>query len=302
MSTGVMNRIFNRVFPNPEQSVCSSLSVSRYPERVQNYIRETIGTTEAFLGKGCIDSVVLFGSTAQCQCEAVSDVDLLIIVKNYITSDRLKKLEPILKALEIKYEYDQYSSNWVTAILRVVEKTTGMFVSHFVCQRAKWDKNEFSLVFNTNRLMTFFLAPEKIVFESMKAGAVALYGNALESYKPVQTFSFLQLIKSLMMDLTISIGTLAILLLRRGNIKYALESFKWALRSGYTYLYKKSGRVHEISKKFIQLGISKMYIKKFLFLRHQLDASLDYHFALLLPYYILKVHALSFAYRKVLEN
>lgn len=297
-----MNRIFSRVFPNPNQSVCASLELTRYPLRVQNYIRETIGTTEAFLGKGCIDSVILFGSTAQCQCEAISDVDLLIIVKNNITDERLKKLEPILKALEIKHEYDQYSTNWVTAILHVVEKTTGMFVSHFVCQREKWEKNEFSLVFNTNRLMTFFLAPEKLVFESMKDGAVALYGNALDSYKPVKTFSFMQLFKSLMMDLTISIGTLAILVLRRKNIKYALESFKWALRSGYTYMYKKTGRVHEIAKKFVQLGLNKIYMKKFLFLRHQLDANLDYQFAFLLPYYILKVHVLSFAYRKVLEK
>ena len=136
----------------------------------------------------------------------------------------------------------------------------------------------------------------------MKAGAVEVYGSALGAHPPLKTFSIFQLIKSLMMDLTISLGTIAIIPLRKKNLVYSLESFKWALRSGYFYLLKKTKSVVAISKIFLKLGIPAKFMHKFLTLRQQNRLKLDLLFALQLPYYVLKVHLVSFAYRKILEH
>ena len=87
------------------------------------------------------------GSVVQNQTTNISDVDLLVIVNNDITKKQIRSTESILKAIEIKHGFGYYSTNWVTAVLRVVEKTTGMFASHFICRREAWDLIQFCQYF-----------------------------------------------------------------------------------------------------------------------------------------------------------
>jgi predicted nucleotidyltransferase len=294
-----MNRFFWQSFQSEQQSICSQLDDKIYVPRVQNYIREVVGTVEALLGKKCIESVILFGSVAQNSTVKISDVDLLIIVRNEIASSQIRKIEPILKGLEIKHRFAHRASNWVTKILWIVEKTTGMFCSHFISRKRDWDHNRFAQIFSTNRFMTTLLAPDRIVLGSVIDSAKELYGSVLPATKHITHVSIYQLVKSLLMDLIISLGTIAILPLRHQNINYSTESLKWALRSGIFYLFQKTYNISKSCQFFEHIGLPAKFIDRFLMVRQ--NPHLDIGLALSVPLMILKIHLLSFHYKKIVK-
>ena len=173
-----MNPYFWKEFSSIQESVCSQLKVDQLSETARNYIIEMVGTIEAMVGKGFIDSVILFGSLSYDNPTKISDVDLLVILNNNIPYSKIRGMEGVLKSIEIKYGYAQFPRNLITKILRAVEKTTGMFCSHFVCLRKDWDNNNFARIFSTFKPFTYLLAPDKVVLDSMKNGSCLLYGNA----------------------------------------------------------------------------------------------------------------------------
>jgi predicted nucleotidyltransferase len=264
-----MNKYLQKSLVAFDKSIRARLKPVGDAPKIDRYIQEIVGTAECFLGYNSIHSVILFGSIAHRQTARVSDVDLLIIVNNSISRTSIKKVKPILDAIEIKHEFGRYAEKWYSSILRVVEKTTGMFCSHFVCRLEDWDNENFARIFSTNRPLTYLLAPDEIVLGSMKSGAVLLAGDADLSNKR-RVYPRKQLIKSLFMNLSISIGALVIMPLNPRNMKYVLEGYKWSLQSAYFFLRGTTISLRHIIKFFVKLGASPAYNRQFLAYRQNL--------------------------------
>jgi predicted nucleotidyltransferase len=272
--------------------VLTKLAVSLHPFNpcVEGYITDVVKFLQYRIGADRIKSVILFGSMAYNQGCKISDVDLLVIVDDSVSIKTIAGFKGYLNAIEIKHGFAKYPTNIISKILRIVETTTGMFRSFFIARHSDWLKGDFAAIFGTNRLVTKLLAPDMIVLNSVIAGGRTLYGDPVYLQK---TFPIAagQIIKSLMMDLTIAIGTLAILPLNPQNMKYVLESFKWALRGGYFYLLKKAAPLTTVQRTFIRLGFSAQMIRVMNLLRQNLRPHIK--LALALPFQIVKIHALS---------
>ncbi|QEE16510.1 nucleotidyltransferase domain-containing protein [Promethearchaeum syntrophicum] len=294
MSKSLVNLFFQKTFNTFDESIVFYLQISHLSQKIQSYIREIVGTTEALLGKNSIYAVMLFGSAANSHNTKISDVDLMVIVKDTINKRRIKEMDPILTGIVIKHRYRNYSNVWHAKMLHTIEKSTGMFCSYFITRISSWNKNDFAEIFSTNPLLTRLLAPNKIVLDSMRRGTIVLYQEINEeiNLKPIkESYPKTQLIKSLILNLMTSLGTLFILFLNKKNIKYMLEAVKWSIRSCDFYSTKVINPLSEISETYQKLGLEMEFLQKFLELRNNPRHNLI--FCLKVPFNIIKIHLLT---------
>lgn len=301
MAKSSVNLFFQKIFNSFEESVVVNLQISHLPTKIQAYIREIVGTTEALLGRDSISAVLLFGSAVYSlnQFDKISDVDLLVIVKNSISNHKIKEIRPILTGIVIKHRYRNFSRNWHARMLHIVEKSTGMFCSFFISTEKNWKDSKFAKIFSTNPILTNLLAPNKIVLDSMRAGTTVLYNANTEiiDLKPIQkSYSITQILKSLLLNLMMSLGTLFILFFNKNYVKYMLESIKWSIKSCDFYLNLEINPLSEIVRNYIKIGIEEDFLQKFLDLRK--NPTQDLFFCLKVPLNVIKIHLITLKFKK----
>jgi predicted nucleotidyltransferase len=267
--------------------------------KTQQYIHDVIKLLNHHSGIGAISSIILFGSQARDSGTEVSDCDLLIVVKDQTQSKTIQHLRRALLRLEIKYNFLDYRSTLLSSILFGIQRTTGMFVSHFITKRTYFRQALFYKIFNVNRAVCKLLAPDKLVLLSVVDNSTVIYGDDIRSAVNDEleglTLTF-SLIKSLLMNLAISIFSLALIPFKKLTpIKYSLEAIKWSLKSVHYYLFHTSRRLEEvltITNPFISSRSKKKraerFCKRFLDLRNH--PQFDLWFMIQSPIKVFKIH------------
>ena len=294
----MMNKHFWKEFSSDKESIISEIIFGNLSLRHRNYIKELIGTAEALLGRDSIDSVILFGSAAHDFVSPISDIDILIITNNSISSRKIKSLEPILTTIEIKHKFAEYHNDAISQIVQIVNRNTGMFCSHFICRHQAWDEKNFAKIFSTSSGLTKMLAPNKIVLDSMRAGATVIYGNAniINHQTPI---SHRQLIKSMLMNLILWSGAILLVPWNRKFMKYFLEAYKWSLRGCSYALFRYIRPLQTIVTNYERIGETGEFVMRFQKLRQNLKVDLG--FALSVPFHVIKMHGIAMRYLNDLD-
>jgi len=271
----------------------------------KNYINDAVAIIKREIGIDGIVSIILFGSQLflnenQNESTKISDCDLLIIFKDGVSNNLIRKVDRYFVALEYKHNFRKENTNIVNKIASFINQTTGMFVSHFLTKRKHWEKGIFHKIFNVNKIISNLLAPKKIVLCSVVINSDILYGLDLrEGFKKRIEISPLDMIKSICMNLIISLFAIPISLLKSlDSVKYQLEAVKWTLKASNYYSFKDSKPIHAIIKRFISLERSERnkrkaekFYRKFLNLRK--NPNVDLRFTLQSPFRIIKIHLLG---------
>ena len=271
----------------------------------KNYINDAVAIIKREIGIDGIVSIILFGSQLylnenQNESTKISDCDLLIIFKDRVSNNLIRKVDRYFVALEYKHNFRKENTNLVNCIVSFINQTTGMFVSHFLTKRKHWENGIFHKIFNVNKIISNILAPKKIVLCSVLINSDILYGLDLrEGVKTGIKISLLDMIKSICMNLIISFFVIPLSLLKSFNSpKYQLEAVKWALKASNYYVFDDSKSLDAIIKRFISLEKSdrnkrraEKFYRKFLNLRK--NPSLDLGFTLQSPFRIIKIHLLG---------
>ncbi|MDD1779181.1 MAG: hypothetical protein LUQ65_13520, partial [Candidatus Helarchaeota archaeon] len=168
------------------------------------------------------------------------------------------------------------------------DKSTGMFISHFIARKKDFLKGNFAKTFQVNKLLAMVLAPNQIVYGSVLCRAKVLYGiNILEEAK-IPNVPVTQLLKSILMNTVTSFFALFVYPLTRRATLYQMETAKWSFLAAYYYLKHDSPALPILIKFFLDRNIATSYIKEWVQLRN------SYHqtpkFGLLTPFNILKIH------------
>ena len=58
------------------------LQIRNYSKNIHSYIQEVVNTIENHLGNGSIQAIILFGSLAYGDPTKISDIDLLILIRD----------------------------------------------------------------------------------------------------------------------------------------------------------------------------------------------------------------------------
>ncbi|UCC18932.1 MAG: hypothetical protein JSV62_12600 [Promethearchaeota archaeon] len=278
-------------------------------EHTRDYIKDVITLINKEIGINKILSIVLFGSQREKnEVTAISDCDLLIIFKDRVSNRHIKEIEKYFISLEIKYKFRDYSKRFSKKILSVVNQTTGIFISHFLTKKKYWENLIFHKIFRVNRVFSSIFAPRKIVLGNVLLNSIILYGEDLrEKIRPRIQITIQEMFKSIVMNLMISLFSLAISFLKGLKpTKYQLEAIKWALRASNYYCFQDTANLSHVSERFISFERKKSqkkanrFFSEFLQLRKLLRDNMN--FMIRCPIRIIKIHTKAMGFKKLVKR
>ncbi len=231
----------------------------------------------------------MFGSLVKGYSTKVSDADILIIISDDCTKKEINYLHRLIMAYEIKSNYLVPPRGLVSRILYSVDKSTGMFISHFIARKKDFLKGNFAQTFQVNKLIAKVLAPNEIVFGSVLCRAKVVYGQDIIKEANFPNVSMMQLFKSILMNMITSLSVLFIFPLTKRATLYEMETAKWSLLAAYYYVKHDSPPLPTLLKFFLDHNISSKYVKRWIFLRNNYRP--DHKFGFTTPLNILKIHA-----------
>jgi predicted nucleotidyltransferase len=264
-----------------------NLDAFSLPKKAENYLRDVIHLLENHL-KNRLLSVIIFGSLVKGHATDVSDADILIIVSDDCSKKEIKYLHRLIMSYEIKYNYLVPPKGLVSRILYCVDKSTGMFISHFVSRRKDFLKGNFAKTFQVNKLMALVLAPNEIVYGSVLCRAKVLYGQDILNEAKAPNVPITQLLKSILMNILTSLFALFIYPLTKRATLYEMETAKWSFLAAYYYVNHDSPPLPVLLKFFLDRNISAKYVNKWVSLRKNYQQ--DPKFGLFTPLHILNIH------------
>ncbi len=278
-------------------------------DQSRNYIKDIITLINKEIGINKILSILLFGSQlSKSETSAVSDCDLLIIFKDRVSNHHIKEIEKYFITLEIKHNFREFDNHFSKRILSVINQTTGIFISHFLTKRKYWVDTIFHKIFRVNKVFSSIFAPRKIVLGSVLINSAPLYGADLrELIRPKIQITFQEMFRSTVMNLMISLFSLAISFLRGLNpTKYQLEAIKWALKASNYYCFRDSPNLNIITERFISFEKEKSqkkatrFFTEFLELRKSPRDSMN--FMIRCPLRIVKIHTQAILFKKLIKR
>jgi len=257
------------------------------PQKADKYLNTIVPFLHKELGDD-LRSIIIFGSIVKGYCTKESDADILIVVSDRLPKKKIKYLHRVLTAFEIKYGYLKPKKNIIQSILYCVDKSTGMFISHFICKEKDFLKGKFSKIFSVNKIMAALLAPNDIVYGSVLGRAHTLYGENLVKNAKLPNVSVFQLLKSAVMNLLTSIGGLITVPFDKRATLYEMESFKWSLLASYYYVHNDCPNIVTIIEYFKKIKVCPKALKTWIGLRKKYQEHLK--FSLIVPLNVLKIH------------
>jgi predicted nucleotidyltransferase len=267
---------------------------------IRRYLGEVFSLLFSYLGEDNVVALYVFGSVIGEEYCGTSDCDLLIVLDDGVTPKQIKHVSGLLKSLEIRHGLCAVDYSILGKMLRAIERSTGMFGSHFVCRKSDVLKGSFTRVFSTNRFMSKLLAPSSIVFGSVLSRIKKIYGQDILKEAVIPKPTLLTLLKSLAMNLFLSLFTLILYPFSSKANKYEMEAAKWSILASYYYLKQSNPGLIEVLKFFTNLGLSESYSTRFLQLRNNYQN--DVRFGLATPLNVLKIHAKALNQRSVSKN
>ncbi len=279
-------------------------------EQSRNYIYDVILLVNKEIGIDKILSIILFGSQMKNHHQrrentVISDCDLLIVFNDNVSTSFIRRMEKYFIALENKHNFRKYNSKFVNKMLDVMQQSTGMFVSHFLTKKTYFEKGTFHKIFSVNKILSDIFAPKKLVLSSVVDNSTVLWGEDLRDLvkEKVEIEPF-DMVKSITMNLLISLLCILFSPLKIFKPKYQLEAIKWSLRASNFYVFEDSKSLETIIKRFTIFEKSTGYKRrayrfysKFLELRHNPYNDLD--FMLRCPFRIIKIHIKGILFKKL---
>ncbi|MFX1410231.1 MAG: hypothetical protein ACFFA6_07755 [Promethearchaeota archaeon] len=310
MANDVISEDHNIIRINSKTNYKASGNLKDIRLQSRDYIKDILVLINKEIGINKILSIILFGSqrSKQKDITKISDCDLLIIFKNRVSNRHIKEIERYFISLEIKHKFRDYDPKLINKILMVVQQTTGMFISHFLTKRRYWEDVTFHKIFRVNKVFSSLFAPRNIVLGNILLNSTILFGEDLRNQiRPKIHITFLEMIRSTIMNLMISIFSMGISVFKSYDpTKYQLEAIKWSLRASNFYCFRDSESLKTITERFISFESPKFqkranrFFTKFLLLRQYPEKSLS--FMIKCPIRIVKIHTKAILFKKMVKR
>ena len=273
-----------------------STIIQDWPDNITRYLEDFIKLASRIFGPKKIISGMIFGSHSKNEVIPISDCDLIFIVDNSITREEIDESRPLFNALELKHGLRKQPTNIIEKILTHVEKNTGMYVNYFISSYKDFNERNATKIFSLSTILGYLLAPLKLVLGSSVRDAHTFFGKDLVSDWIPEIPRATQIMKSLMMNIALALGSIFIAPITRSANKYTLEACKWTLYASYYYLFQKSPFLSSAIEIFKNIGISKSFLLRFRYYRQK--NSVNVMFFLENLFQVIKIHVKALVYRK----
>jgi len=270
-----------------------NLPIDFLPKRAKSYVVTIFKILKENYGDRIV-SMIIFGSSLTGDLCETSDCDLICVMNDETDRKEIKEIRKMARDIAYKYGFFNKPNGFIERITHIMDNSTGMFISLFVCRRSDFINLRFSKMFNVNGVMAKFLAPSNLVIGTVLNRCKLIYGeNLIEKVRQPKRF-FIQLMKNMVLNLLVSIVSFIIYPFSPKATKYEIEALKWSMLSSYYYINGTRPSIEKICYYFINKGISKKYIANFKKLREGFHQ--DIKFGLATPLKIIQVHILGLKY------
>jgi len=254
-------------------SFSDAASGARLPARVQAYIDALVKTCAQ--DRPLLVSVVLFGSAAKGGFAGnVSDVDVIIVVSDDGSRAERLRLGERIARLETEHELRPAATHPPGGLRTRIERAVGHGSSCFVCTRSDLISGDVARVLDLRRWEAWFV--DRIVFASIVASAVTVWGEDLLPRVPVPPVRRLDVFKALFGfsgQVMLSAVTFPVL---PDATKYAMGALKHSLHSCFFCYHQRTTTLDEEVAFFNRrLGTSQT-LAELLSLRRQYRRSLAF--------------------------
>ena len=266
------------------RSTCGAASGVQLPARVQTYLEALVRTCA---DRSSLVSVVIFGSAARGSFSAdVSDVDLIIVLSDAATRDERRQLGEDVARLETLHGLRAATPRSPGALKTRIERAVGHGFSCFCCTRADLLSGDVARVLNLHPLEA--LCVDRIVFASIVASAVTVWGEDLLPRVPVPSVRRLDVFKALFAfsgALVVSAATFPML---PDATKYAMGVLKHSVHACFFCYHRRTATLEEevaffngrlgASRTLVELlSLRGQYRRSFLFVIRCLPAMVRLH-------------------------
>lgn len=228
------------------------------PARVQTYLDALVQTCAP--DRAPLVSVVLFGSAAKGGFSGdVSDVDLIIVVPDGASRAKRRRLGEDVARLEAFHGLRPATTHSPGGLRALIERAMGHGFSCFVCTRGDVISGDVARVLDLRPLETLFV--DRIVFASIVASAVTVWGEDLLARVPVPSVRRLDVFKALFVFFSqVLLSAVAFSALPDAT-KYAMGALKHSLHSCY-FCYHRRTAALEVEVDFFRrrLGASQTLV------------------------------------------
>ena len=256
------------------------------------YIRKVIKLVKNVAGKYLV-SVLLFGSVKSGTISLLSDVDLVFVMDDSTPKHVFRYLDAVLFSYEIKNGLWVTGNSFFDSLKRALNVATGMYKSHFICRYSDLKNKDFSRIFNTPRLMSKLLAPKCLVLRNFFRTAKVIYGKDVlssleQEIKKLSRCSYIDWVKSLFMNLFLSLGALVASIFSKEFFIYSVEAIKWSMYGAlaicqYSYDISTKDAIRIFGK-----YISNRFVRYFIEAKYRLKYNVL--FLIEVPFNVFKIH------------
>jgi predicted nucleotidyltransferase len=239
-------------------STSDAASGAQLPARVQSYIEALVQTWAQ--ERAPLVSVVLFGSAAKGGFSGdVSDVDLIIVVPDDASRAKRRRLGEDVARLETLHGLRSATTHSPGGIRVRIERAVGHGFSCFVCTRGDLISGDVARVLDLRPLETPFV--DRIVFASIVASAVTVWGEDLLPRVPVPSVRRLDVFKALFAFSSQVLLSAVTFPVQPDATKYAMGALKHSLHSCY-FCYHRRTAALEVEVDFFcrRLGASRTLV------------------------------------------
>lgn len=235
-----------------------------------------------------IRAIKVFGSAVTGEVSNVSDLDLIIVLKDE-NADYRDKAKHLVASLAEEYLTTE-------AVLRNifedwVDSQTGMFRSDMVTTESAVREGRYSDIGNVSRFSAF--GPWRIILAKIFDTAVTIYGDRIEpewgEISRPEDVKLRELFKSFLVTFPLSAAQIIYALFSKRSILYSMEGYKW---TAYNCAFLVSEEIHGLETS-LDLCPNPLNIKeRFRELRE--GPSFDYSFILRSPLGVIALHLWAF--------
>ena len=215
---------------------------SQLPARVQAYIEALVHT--CVQDRAQLVSVVLFGSAAKGGfSKAVSDVDVIVVVSDDASRAKRLRLGEDIARLETLHELRPATTHSPGGLQARIERAVGHGFSCFVCTQSDLISGDVARVLDLRAWEALFV--DRIVFASIVASAVTVWGTDLLPRVPVPSVRRLDVFKALFgfaSQVLMSAVTFPVL---PDATKYAMGALKHSLNSCFFCYHQRTTTVED---------------------------------------------------------
>jgi hypothetical protein len=209
---------------------------------VQAYLADVVRTCVA--AEALVDSVILFGSAATgSYSSAISDVDLLLVVRDGASGEEQKRLSAAITALEARHGLGKRRRGRPGLLERFADRVTANERTYFVCTRSDLLSGDPARILGLSRTQARFV--DRVAVPSIIASGVVLWGEDLLAVVPLPPIRRVDVAKSffgLFSQVLFSGASYALL---PHATRYAMDALKRSVHNCYFCYERRAAPLEE---------------------------------------------------------